>query len=346
MTTEDPAYRQLRCDEDEFVILKTLLDAGGEFVSGSLLSEQLGVSRPAVWGKLEKLRSKGFDFEAVRNRGYRITQQPAIFHPALFRYAQEQIGNDTELLYFPVIDSTNNEADRQISHRRKSPFAVASSCQTKGAAVSAANGTVPQPTTSTSLFSLSPSCRLRCSSISPYGPVSTSAYALQRFVPTAALKIKWPNDLHCEGRKFAGMLTEAKIDADGLKTIVFGIGINLNSNPNEYPKELRALATSLYAIGGKELPINEVTAAVLNAIENAYRQCIEHSDPKSLEQEWASLDALEGKPVTARMGETEITGIARGIDDSGALLLEQGDGNARICPRRRCKLKEVRSLAA
>ena len=326
MTTEDPAYRQLRCDEDEFVILKTLLDAGGEFVSGSLLSEQLGVSRPAVWGKLEKLRSKGFDFEAVRNRGYRITQQPAIFHPALFRYAQEQIGNDTELLYFPVIDSTNNEADRQISHRRKSPFAVASSCQTKG------RGRLGREWYSASADNLYLSVLFEPKlppALLQHFTLWAGIYvchALQRFVPTAALKIKWPNDLHCEGRKFAGMLTEAKIDADGLKTIVFGIGINLNSNPNEYPKELRALATSLYAIGGKELPINEVTAAVLNAIENAYRQCIEHSDPKSLEQEWASLDALEGKPVTARMGETEITGIARGIDDSGALLLEQGDG--------------------
>ena len=75
--------------------------------------------------------------------------------------------------------------------------------------------------------------------------------ALQEFAPKAPLKIKWPNDLHCNGRKFAGMLTEAKMDADCMRSIIFGIGLNLNSNPNEYPEGIRQLATSLYAISGK-----------------------------------------------------------------------------------------------
>ena len=326
MTTEDQEFRQLTCSEDEFVILKSLLDAKGEFVSGSLLAEQLGVSRPAVWGKLEKLRSKGFDFEAVRNRGYRITKQPDIFHPALFRYAQEQLGNTTELLYFPVIDSTNNEADRQISYRRKSPFAVASSCQTKG------RGRLGREWYSASADNLYLSVLFEPNLPPPKLQHFTLwagiaiCRALQSFVPSAPLKIKWPNDLHCDGRKFAGMLTEAKMDADGLKTIVFGIGINLNSNPNDFPEELRKLATSLYAINGKELPLNEVTAAVLNAIEGAYEHCINNSDTASLSKEWTPLDALEGQQVTARMGERELSGIASGIDDNGALLLSQADG--------------------
>lgn len=326
MSTKDQEYRQLTCSEDEFIILKTLLDAKGEFVSGSLLSEQLGVSRPAVWGKLEKLRGKGFDFEAVRNRGYRIIKQPDIFHPALFRYAQEQLGNHTELLYFPVIDSTNNEADRQISYRRKSPFAVASSCQTKG------RGRLGREWYSASADNLYLSVLFEPNLPPPLLQHFTLwagifiCRALQSFVPKAPLKIKWPNDLHCDERKFAGMLTEAKMDADGLKTIVFGIGINLNSNPNEYPEELRKLATSLYAVNGNELPHNEVTAAVLNAIESTYHHCINNSDTSTLSKEWAPLDALEGQHVTARMGDKEITGIASGIDDSGALLLEQANG--------------------
>jgi BirA family biotin operon repressor/biotin-[acetyl-CoA-carboxylase] ligase len=82
----DTDYKESKSTEDEFVILKALLDARDEFVSGSLLAEQLGISRPAIHGKLEKLRDQGFTFEAVRNRGYRLTQEPEVLHPALLRY--------------------------------------------------------------------------------------------------------------------------------------------------------------------------------------------------------------------------------------------------------------------
>ncbi|MGB0744271.1 MAG: HTH domain-containing protein, partial [Opitutales bacterium] len=67
-------------DPDSVAILKALLVAGDSFVSGSLLSEQLGVSRPAVHGKLEKLRKEGFEIEAIRNRGYRIVKEPEVLH--------------------------------------------------------------------------------------------------------------------------------------------------------------------------------------------------------------------------------------------------------------------------
>lgn len=326
MTQADTEYRQVSAGEDEYIILKALLDASGEFVSGSKLAERLGVSRPAVWGKLEKLRDIGFDFEAVRNRGYQITRQPNIFHPSLLRYAQDKLGLDLDVLYFPVIDSTNNEADRQISYGQKSPFAVVSSCQTKG------RGRLGRDWYSASADNLYLSVVFE-PNIPPQQLQHFTLWAgihicraLQNFVPSAPLKIKWPNDLHCEGRKFAGMLTEAKMDADGLKTIVFGIGLNVNSNPMEFPEEIRKLATSLYAVHGDELPLNEVAAAVLKAIETAYSRCIQNTNTESLAEAWEPLDSLYGKPVTAVMNSKEITGIASGIDESGAILLKDESG--------------------
>ena len=74
-------YSQVEADKGAFTILSTLLKAAGAFVSGSVLANQLGISRPAVWAKLEKLRGQGFEFEAVRNRGYRISKQPEVLHP-------------------------------------------------------------------------------------------------------------------------------------------------------------------------------------------------------------------------------------------------------------------------
>lgn len=325
MSTETE-FKQVTANEDAYIILAALLEADGDFVSGSRLAEMLHVSRPAVWGKLEKLREFGFEVEAVRNRGYRLLKQPNVFHPALLRYAQRSHNDPLDVLYFPVIDSTNNEAERQISYGRTSPFAIVSSCQLKG------RGRLGREWYSASADNLYLSALFE-----PKIPAQQLQHftlwagihicrALQTFVPNAPLKIKWPNDLHCGGRKFAGMLTEAKMDSDGIKTIVFGIGINLNSNPNEYPDEIRNIATSLYAVHGNELPLNDVTAAVLRAIQTAYQSCLGDTPTEDLPNAWEPLNALEGKPVTALMSGQEISGIARGIDHSGALLLEQANG--------------------
>ena len=326
MTAQETEFRHVEENEDEFIILKALLDAEGDFVSGSLLAQKLGVSRPAVWGKLEKLRDKDFDFEAVRNRGYRLTRQPNIFHPALLRYAQEKLSLAIDTLYFPVIDSTNNEADRRISYGQQSPFAVVSSCQTRG------RGRLGREWYSASADNLYLSVVFE-----PNLPAQQLQHftlwagihicrALQSYTPKAALKVKWPNDLHCDGRKFAGMLTEAKMDADGLKTIVFGIGINLNSNPMDFPEDIRKLATSLYAFHGEELPLNNICASVLQAIQSAYHICIHETNTESLTEAWQPLDSLEGKFVTARINDKEICGTASGINGSGELLLKQENG--------------------
>ena len=60
MSTETD-YKVAQSGEDAFTIVKTLLDAPDAFVSGSILGEKLGISRPAIHGKLEKLREHGFE---------------------------------------------------------------------------------------------------------------------------------------------------------------------------------------------------------------------------------------------------------------------------------------------
>ncbi len=326
MAHTDIEYRQVAVNEDEFIILKTLLDAQDQFTSDSGLAERLGISRHAVWGKLEKLRKHGFEFEAVRNCGYRITQQPNTFHPALFRYAQEKLSLKMHMLYFPVIDSTNNEANRQLSYERNTPFAVFSSHQKKGRGRLGREWYSATPDNLYLSVVFEPNIQPQKLQHFTLWAGIHICHALQSFIPNATLKIKWPNDLYCESRKFAGMLTEAEMDTDCLKTIVFGIGINLNSNPTDYPEKIRKLATSLYAIHRKKLPLNKIAAYVIKAIHDAYEICIQKSNTDDLIDAWEPLDFLYGKFVTAKIGEKEISGMASGIDKSGAILLKGEHG--------------------
>jgi len=323
---KDSEYRQIPPNEDALTILRALLAEPGAFVSGSRLAERLDMSRPAIHGKLEKLRDQGFEVEAIRNKGYRLVKEPEVLHAELLRHYTEQAGTSMDSLYFPVIDSTNSEAERQLSFGRKGPFAVASSCQTKG------RGRLGRDWHSATADNLYLSVVFE-PDIPPQALQHFTLWAgihicraLQSLVPKAPLKIKWPNDLHCGGRKFAGMLTEAKMDADSLRSIIFGIGLNVNSNPATYPKEIRRTATSLHAVHGGELPLNQVAAAVIAATQAAYDCCILGESSENIVEAWTPLSSLDGQSVTALMNGKEITGVAGGIDETGALLLLQEDG--------------------
>ena len=328
----DTEYRQILANRDTQTILSALLDTPDTFVSGSLLAEQLGVSRPAIHGKLVKLREQGFEIEAIRNKGYRLIKEPEVLHADLIHYYMEKSCAPIKVLYFPVIDSTNSEAERQLSRRRATPLAIASSCQTRG------RGRLGRDWHSTSAENLYLSVVFE-PNIPPQVLQHFTLWAgihicraLQGLVPKTPLKIKWPNDLHCNGRKFAGMLTEAKVDADNLRSIIFGIGLNVNSNPAKYPKEIKKTATSLYAVGGKELRLNQVAAKVITATQAAYNTCILGNSSENLVEAWAPLNSLSGQSVTTIINSKEITGIACGIDESGAIqLLDEGGILHSVC---------------
>src|SRR5688572_14630418 len=116
----------------EHVILRELLARDPNWVSGSALATKLGVSRVAVWQHMEKLRSAGFTFEAQRSRGYRIlSRPPSVYTPLIETYLKSRPRNFS-LLVLDEIDSTNDEAARQLSGGREAPFAVLARRQLQG----------------------------------------------------------------------------------------------------------------------------------------------------------------------------------------------------------------------
>lgn len=242
------------------------------------------------------------------------------------RHSVRERGVTMNLLYRSVIDSTNSEAERLLASGQKGPLTVISSCQTKG------RGRLGRRWHSADGDNLYLSVLFE-----PGIPAATFQHftlragihicrALQKMVPNASLKIKWPNDLCANERKFAGILTETKMDTDRLQSIISGIGLNINSHPDNYPKAIRQTATSLSAVHGERLSLNQTAVAVIVAIQTAYDICVTGNHPESIIEAWSPLSALCGKSVTAIANGREISGVADGIDASGALLLRQPDG--------------------
>ena len=322
-------YKLSPGNDQTLAIINTLRSKEDCFVSGSSLAKLLSISRPAIHGKINKLRDDGFLIDAVRNKGYRLIKEPDVIHGDLLRDYAKKIGVAMEVLYFPIIDSTSSEAERQLSRGRDGPFAIVSSCQTKG------RGRLGRDWHSASAENLYLSVAFE-PKIPPQALQNFTLWAgiricraLQRFIPSAPLKIKWPNDLHCGDRKFAGMLTEAKIDADSLSSIILGIGLNINSNPAKYPATISKTATSLSAVSGAELSLSEVAATTIAAIKSAYETSIHGSGSESLVDAWKPLSSLEGSLVTVIVSGQEILGTASGIDSSGALLLTTENGTVK-----------------
>ncbi len=54
-------------------MLALFTESDGTYLSGQEIADSLGCSRTAVWKQMEALRKEGFEIEAVRNRGYRLS---------------------------------------------------------------------------------------------------------------------------------------------------------------------------------------------------------------------------------------------------------------------------------
>jgi BirA family transcriptional regulator, biotin operon repressor / biotin---[acetyl-CoA-carboxylase] ligase len=138
----------------------------------------------------------------------------------------------------------------------------------------------------------------------------TAAVAVCDALPPAAA-IKWPNDVWIEGRKVAGILVEGR-PQDGWA--VLGIGLNVTTEA--FPPELAETATSLL-LSGTDTTRDRVLADLLRSLSEWLG-----APPDAVLSAWRSRDALRGQRIRWSDGE----GIAAGIDDSGALLVETRDG--------------------
>ena len=127
-------------------------------------------------------------------------------------------------------------------------------------------------------------------------------------------EIKWPNDVWIEGRKLAGILVEAR-PSEGWAVV--GIGLNVSTSDEEFPPELRDSATSLRAAVGEAPAVEAVLEALLPVLDRWLQM-----QPAEVVSELRARDALRGKQLQWEGG----SGVAAGIDDSGALIVETPAG--------------------
>lgn len=306
-------------------ILAAILSGGGNYVSGAKIAEDTGVSRVAIRGRLEKLRAEGFAFDAVRNKGYRLETFPPGMHPALLAAHLLNSASPANLHFFKETDSTNTQAARLLAEGEETPFVVVAGRQTAG------RGRRGRAWHSEDAGNLYLSIALR--PLLP--PARMQTFTLWMGLATClavkdlcnvSLQVKWPNDLHWQGRKVAGMLTEARSDSELLHDLVFGLGLNINGDTGQFPAEVRAVAASLCEASGAAYAINAIAADLIHRLLEACEAFLSGDYRTVFAENWEVCDALTGREITVSTHDGELSGRYQGIGEDGTLRLRTADG--------------------
>lgn len=306
-------------------ILTWLREAGSTAVSGGDLAQRLGISRAAIWARIEELRTLGYEIEASPHEGYRLMHAPDLLlaDDLLSRLGRTKIvGRDIRV--FKQTTSTNDVVEKLASDGVKEGVAVFAESQTSGRGRLGRKWLSPAKQGLWFSILLRPDLRpMEATQITIAG--ATALARAIRAQTGAPAQIKWPNDILIGGRKVAGSLTELNAELDHVKYVILGIGLDVNMTASDFPVELRKTATSLRIETGKTVHRAALAAAILRELDRDYAR-ICSGQFESVANEWEGLCSTLGQHIGIRIGDRVVKGRAESLDGAGALLLRTEHG--------------------
>ncbi len=310
-------------------LLKMLLDSYPNFISGSLLAHTLGISRVAVWSRINKLRLLGIDIGAVQNVGYRLVKEPIVLNKNLVGAWLEHIHcKNCQLFIFDSISSTNIETEKLLTEStNKLPIVVIADKQTNGKGRFNRKWISPSGGNLYLSIGFKPNVEvLKLRKFTLYLGMQVVKLLRNEF-DTEKFMVKWPNDIILNGKKIAGILTEASIDSERVNSIIFGLGINLNQTPKLNWNKKKLKPTSISNELGIKPSIHPLTAKIIKTIVKSYHNCISERINPNFLSEWNKYDYLNNKNISLLKGEKLSKGKCHGIDHDGNILLTLSNGS-------------------
>ncbi|AZR74965.1 biotin--[acetyl-CoA-carboxylase] ligase [Anoxybacter fermentans] len=303
-------------------ILK-LLSEQDTYISGQELSERLGVSRTAIWKHISALKEKGYEIESIPNKGYRLLNTPNRLIPEEILRNLKTTTLGKKIVFFEEIDSTNTQAKESALDYPEGTIFLAEA-QTKG------RGRLGRS------WSSIPGKGIWCSvllkpSLDPtfagQFPLLTAVAIAETFHNLGVdAKIKWPNDLLVDGKKICGILTEMGAELDRINYLVIGFGINVKHKLEDFPKEIRTIATSLEMVLKKEVDRVQLLCDILLKLEKYYFQLLKEGF-EPIRKLWKEYTCTLGHEVKiSRFNELPLFGKALDLNPDGSLLFELPDG--------------------
>lgn len=297
-------------------LLKLLED--GAFHSGEDLGFALGVSRSAVWKKLQQIQADlGIEIYKVRGRGYRLASPLSLLTDEALR--SEHFGLGWTCRIHETIDSTNAEAMRLANSGADLPVLVLAEQQTAGRGRRGRQWV--SPFAENLYYSLA--LRMdggarRIDGLSLL--VGLAVVDTMRGLGIHNAGLKWPNDILVGGKKLAGVLIEVTGDPANVCHVVIGIGININMLESVYVDQ--AWTSAALELGHMQDRNN--VACTLSRNLSLYLAGHQEKGFAAYRKQWEDRHLWQGLPVTLTAGVRINRGIVMGVGDDGSLRLDVG----------------------
>jgi len=309
-------------------LLKRLSD--GKFHSGQALAMDYAISRATVFNLIQQAETLGLRIHAVRGKGYQLADPVSWLDESGLQSRLTSLGHHYVLNTVLETASTNTSLFQQALGGAPHRSVLYADYQHAGRGRRGRGWHAPLGGGLT--FSVLWRFDYGVSQLSGLSIVIglALARALAQFCPAKAklpIKLKWPNDVLAGYRKLAGILVEVQGEMTGPSFAVIGIGINQHL-PASFREDIDQAVVDLLEMDVR-VSRAELMAAILAELATAMQQFEQQGMQSALEQ-WPDWHAHEGREVMLRAPDgSSHTGLARGLDEAGCLLLKMPGGETR-----------------
>lgn len=305
-------------------ILKILRSTDG-YVSGQELCDKLGVSRTAVWKVIGSLKEEGYEIDSVSRKGYRLLSSPDVVSESEIasRISDGVFGQ--KVVSYEITDSTNTRAKQLAEEGAVHGTLVVANMQTAGKGRRGRSWQQEAGSVIAMSLLLRPTFSPDKASMLTLLAAHSVAGAIEAVTGLPAA-IKWPNDIVINRKKTVGILTEMSLGVEqaAIDYIVIGIGINVNNTA--FPEDIRDMATSLYLERGERVSRSALIAESMRRLEVDYEAFLKTEDLSAILPDYNAHLISMNKEVRVLDPKGEYTGISRGMDAQGELIVERADG--------------------
>ncbi len=305
-------------------VLAVLEENKGVSVSGAKLAGELSISRNAVWKAIKTLQEEGYSITAVTNKGYCLADDNDILSVQSITPYLTGYKDILRLEVQQSVTSTNILLKKLASLGEAEGKVLIAEEQTCGRGRMGRDFYSPSKTGIYMSILLRPKLSIEDSLFITTAAAVAVARAIEKITNCEA-KIKWVNDIFCNGKKVCGILTEAGIDFEGggLEYAVLGIGINVANPEGGFPTELKDVATSIIS---EKLYSSNVRSQITAETLNNFWQYYENISEKTFLKEYRDRSLIIGKEIIVVSGDKSQPALALDIDDRARLIVKFTDG--------------------
>jgi BirA family transcriptional regulator, biotin operon repressor / biotin---[acetyl-CoA-carboxylase] ligase len=294
--------------------------------SGTKIAQEISSNRSEVWRLIQQLRGLGVDVAGHPATGYRLKSVPDLLLPEILAPMLRGTIFGAQLHHFYKIGSTNTAAMSAAADGAPEGVVFLAEEQTAGRGRGAHSW---QSARSAGIY-----CSVVLRPVLPPADVLVLSLAaalavkatIEQVNARVSIDLKWPNDVLIAGKKVCGILTEMNAEATRVRYVVVGIGVNVNQA--NFPREIEGHATSLRLATGSEWSRVELVAALLKSLDREYRLLVEQKGARQfiLRRFAENSSWVRGKQVRIEENGGRLEGITEGLDDRGFLQVRTRQG--------------------